>query len=133
MDSMIRALDSNSWMADRDVSDIFLNFQLHCSVKPYIGVDVSSLFEDGKEDKPREKRLWYHWDRNLMGFKSSPYNFVKMALVVEEVVKGDCLDKSNIFQWEHVQLNLPGTSNYTPTKLCGSLNVERMGRFPAIF
>ena len=57
-----------------------------------------------------------------MGFTASPYNSIKMALIAEEVCKGDCFKTGvgcdgkelNPFQWEHVELNLPGTKGYNP-------------------
>jgi hypothetical protein len=53
IDSLVSALDKDSWMTDRDVGDMFLNFLLHESVVPYIGVDLSLLYEAGEEDGPR--------------------------------------------------------------------------------
>ena len=50
-----------------------------------------------------------------MGFKPSPYNSVKMYLVVEEILRGDRLDPENAFQYDHIHLNLPGTSGYNPS------------------
>ncbi len=50
-----------------------------------------------------------------MGFKPSPYNSIKTALVVEEVAKGDRRSESNPFQWDHVRLNLPGNADYDPS------------------
>ena len=32
IDSLVRALDADSWMSDRDIGDMFLNFHLHESV-----------------------------------------------------------------------------------------------------
>jgi len=64
---------------------MFLNFQLHVSVVPFTGVDLSSLYNNLDELGPR----WAMWDRNLMGYMASPYNSIKMALVVEEICKGD--------------------------------------------
>ena len=71
---------------DRDIGDMFLNFQLHHSAIPLTGVDLRPLYKDGAED------LFGFWVRNLMGFKPSPYNSVKVALVVKEVCKGDRLE-----------------------------------------
>ena len=98
---------------------MFLNFQLCPSVVPYTGLDLTPIYEKGEKADPK----WACWDRNLMGFKSSPYNSVKMALVVEEVVKGNRFDvardaegrESNPFQWNSVRLNLPGSRRYDPT------------------
>ena len=58
----------------------------------------------------------------MMGFKPSPYNSVKVALLVEEVCKGDHLvmraglggNKLKPFQWDCMRLNLPGPG-YDPT------------------
>ena len=114
IESLVRALDTDSWMSDRDIGDMFLNFQMHESVWPFAGVDVRPILdEEGKMCKQR----WYYWVRNAMGFKSSPYNSIKMALVViEEVVLGDRRDTSNPYQWDRVRLNLPGTAGYDPSK-----------------
>ena len=118
IDTLVRGTNKDSWMTDRDVGDMFLNFQLHESVVPYTGVDLSSLYEDKDDAGPR----WAVWDRNLMGFASSPYASIRMALVVEEVCRGDRHENGlgldgkelNPFQWDHVRLNLPGTKEYDP-------------------
>ena len=119
LDSLVRSLDRHSWMADRDIGDMFLNFQLHPSVIPYTGVDLKPMYEKG-ESGPR----WAFWDRNLMGFTSSPYNSIKMSLVAEEICKGDRLESGvskldgkelNPFQWKSVRLNLPGSPGYDPS------------------
>jgi hypothetical protein len=62
-------------MTDRDVGDMFLNFQLHESAVPFAGVDLSSLYENSDETRPR----WGFWDRNLMGFALLPYSSIRMA------------------------------------------------------
>ena len=108
MDTLVRAVDADSWMADRDIADMFLNFQLHPSVRPYTGVDLKPAL--GDDASPR----YAYWDRCLMGFTSSPYNAVKTALVVEEVAKGDRHDEANPFHWHSIRLNLPGTPGYDP-------------------
>ncbi len=118
IDSLIRALDEDSWMTNWDVGDMFLNFQLHEDIDPYTGVDLSSLYDNPKEPGPR----WAMWDRNFMGFAASPYDSIKMALVAEEICKGNCFKTGvgwdgkeiNPFQWKGVHLNLPGTKDYDP-------------------
>jgi hypothetical protein len=70
IDSLVRACDMETWMTDRYIGDMFLNFQLHASVVPSTGVDLASLYNDLDEVGPR----WAVWDRNLMGFAASPYN-----------------------------------------------------------
>ena len=112
IDSLIRPLENTSWMTDRDVGDMFLNFPLHKSARIFAGVDIKPIL---KPDDPDQHR-WYQWARNAMGFSPSPYNSIKMSLVVEEIIKGDRFDLKNPFQWEFVRLNLPGTRTYDPSK-----------------
>ena len=85
IDSLACVCDVDTWMTDRDIGDMFLNFQLHASVIPFTGVDRAPLYNDLDKVGPR----WAVWDRNLMGFAASPYNSIKMALVAEEICKGD--------------------------------------------
>jgi hypothetical protein len=58
IDLLVRALDKDLWMMDRNVEDMFLNFQLHESMKPFTGVDLLSLYEMETEPGPR----WAVWD-----------------------------------------------------------------------
>ncbi len=46
---------------------------------------MSSIYENEDEVGPR----WVVRDRNLMEFAASPYNSIKIALVAEEVCRGD--------------------------------------------
>ncbi len=81
-------------------------------------MDLSSLYDNPKELGPR----WAMWDRNLMGFVASPYNSIKMALVAEEICKGNPFKTGvgwdgkeiNPFQWKGVHLNLPRMKDYDP-------------------
>ena len=115
IDTLVRNVGSESWMTDRDVGDMFLNYQLHEEVRPFTAVDLSCL-------RAGDGPAWAVWDRNLMGFAASPYNSIKMALVAEEVCKGDRRDtrvgldgkELNPFQWDRIELNLPGTEGYDP-------------------
>ena len=72
-------------MTDQDMGNMFLNFQLHKSAVLFTGVQLSSLYDSPEEVGLRSAV----WVRNLMGFAPSPYNSVKMALIVEEISKGD--------------------------------------------
>jgi hypothetical protein len=118
IDSFLRGLENSSWMTNQDIGDMFLNFQLHDSVVPFTGVNLSALYETGYDSGLH----WAVWDRNLMGFAASPYNSIKMALVAKEVCRGDLHEEGvgldgkelNPFQWQHVRLNLPGTRDYDP-------------------
>jgi hypothetical protein len=118
IDTLVRALGRDSWMTDRDIGDMFLNFQLHESVVPFMGVNLPSLYENGDDAGPR----WAVWDRNLMGFAALPYSSIRMALVAKEVCRGNRHEEGtgsdgkelNPFQWACIKLNLPDNREYDP-------------------
>ncbi len=88
---------------------------------PFRGVNLSLLYKNGDDARPH----WVVWDRNLMGLAASPYSSIRMALVAEEVCRGDRHEEGigldgkelNPFQWAHIKLNLPGTREYNPCTL----------------
>lgn len=116
IDSITRALDSNSFMMDCDVGEQFLNFPLHRDVWPYTGLDLGPIRSEKDSEEGEEKARWFHWVRMLMGFKPSPYISVKMTLIAEEIVRGDRHDVDNPFHWSTTRLNLPGSKDYDPRK-----------------
>ncbi len=83
IDLLVRAMNKHSWMTDRNIGDMFLNYQLHRLVMPFTRVNLSLLYESNDKVRPR----WAVWDQNLMGFAALPYN--SMALVAEEVCRRD--------------------------------------------
>jgi hypothetical protein len=102
MNSFLRIVDSNSLMEDRDIGEMFLNFQLDPRAMQFAAIDLGPL----KYSKEAQ---------NLMGFKPPPYNSVRMYLVTEEIIRGDRHDPDNAFQYNYVMLNLPGTEGYKPS------------------
>ena len=97
-------------MRDQDLGEMFLLFHLHPNTVRFTGIDLGPL-EFGSEDCFQH---WMCWTRNLMGFKSSPYNSVRMYLISEEIIRGDRHNTANAFQWSTLLLNLPGTPCYWP-------------------
>ena len=112
VESLLRIVDESSFMEDRDVGEMFLNYELHPMVRKFAGVDLRPL-EFTEEECPHR---WLYWTKNLMGFRSSPYNSVKMYLIAEEMIRGERLDSENPFRWHHAELNLPGTTSYNPAR-----------------
>jgi hypothetical protein len=107
---LLRIVDSNTLKIDRDMGEMFLNFGLDPRVWKFAAINLGPL-----ELSPEECRHhWMTWARNLMGFRSLPYNSVKMYLIAEEILKGNRHDPGNAFQYDHVHLNLPGTAKYNP-------------------
>jgi hypothetical protein len=51
-----------------------------------------------------------------MGLKPSPYQTGQAMLFAEDIIWGLRGDPINIFHWSHVEMNLPGSEGYNPTK-----------------
>ncbi len=110
--SLLRITDKGMMMRDQDLSKMFLLFQLHPDTVKFTTVDLGPL-QLTAEECPHQ---WMCRSRNLMGFKSSPYNSIKMYLILEEVIRGDRHDPEKAFQWNSILLNLPGTRGYKPSE-----------------
>jgi hypothetical protein len=97
-------------MSDRDMGEMFHQFQLHEDTVLVAGVNLGPL-QLSTEVCPQRYMVWR---QSLMGFRPSPYNCIRMYLVAEEVIRGDRHDQNNAFQWESLMLNLPGACGYKP-------------------
>ena len=106
----LRSLLKGYYGADLDVGEMFLNWWLGESLRPYAGVDVTHV-RDGRE----QGRCWERWVRNFMGLKDSPFRSLQMMIMAKFIAYGDRTDESNPFRWESVVLNLPGDPDYDPT------------------
>jgi hypothetical protein len=81
----LQAVDEDTYMADVDIGEMFLNFILHRELRSLAGVDLTHYFPtEGKEPK-----CWEAWERAAMGLRSSPYQAVQAMGVAEEVIRGD--------------------------------------------
>jgi hypothetical protein len=98
-------------MCDLDVGEMFLNFILHSDIRSLAGVDLTLYTKEGEKGI-----VWECWQRAAMGLTSSPYQACQGMAFAEEVIRGDRLDLHNIFRWDSVRLNLPGSSAYDPAK-----------------
>jgi hypothetical protein len=54
------------------------------------------------------------WAWLVFGWQSSPYLALCMHVRGLELAKGEPSDQSSTFQWDHVDLNLPGSASYSP-------------------
>ena len=99
-------------MADLDVGEMFLNFNLHHQLQKLCGVDLTH-YCPGIQNS--EVKLHEVWKRAAMGLRSSPYQAVQAMAVAEEVILGNRKLESNIFRWARVRVNLPGQANYDPS------------------
>jgi hypothetical protein len=108
----LRAVEEGTYMADLDIAEMFLNFMLHDELRELSGVDLTELQSASEETMPK---IWERWQRAAMGLKSSPYQCVQGIMVAEELIKGDESDPENVFFWDWVRMNLPGSDDYDPS------------------
>ena len=114
----IRSLLPEYYQCDMDIGEMFLNFPLHTSLRPYAGVDITHVRgKRGKEEdwEVGRERVWERWSRNFMGMTDSPYRSLQLVIVAKHVAYGDRNDDQNPFQWKLVRLNLPGSPDYDPS------------------
>ena len=107
--SYLCAMAPGYHMVDADVGECFLNFYLHETLQPFVGVNLSCFHKKGAKG-----RCWMRWYRAGMGLKSSPYQACQAMMVVEELIKGERRDPTNPFRWDVVVTNLPGSPEYDP-------------------
>ncbi|KAL7569764.1 hypothetical protein ACA910_005707 [Epithemia clementina (nom. ined.)] len=109
-DQLARTLDEGFWCIDNDYGEMFLNFWLHPELEQYSGMDFTPLY-----GKRNNGQLWIEaWTRCPMGQSSSPFVTIQQTRRLKRLILGDSQDRHNIFQWEQVKLNLPGTVEYQP-------------------
>ena len=110
----LRGVNPGTFMGDIDIGDMFLNFILHERIRPHAGVDLTPYFPEELNEEQRAT-LWEHWCRCAMGLTSSPYQAVQAVLHAEERIRGNPSDPLNIFRWDDIKLNLPGSPDYDPS------------------
>jgi hypothetical protein len=108
----LRFVTKDSFMGDLDIGDMFHNFILHERVQVLAGIDLTTFYP--VELSQGVRTIWERWKRCAMGLKSSPYNTIQGALYAEEVIRGDPKARENVFRWDEVSLNLPGSPSYQP-------------------
>jgi hypothetical protein len=110
---MLRTLAPGFWGGDNNYGDMFLNFWLHINLQQFCGVDLTTLFPE-ELDGTSKTALWEVWAQPPMGVRPSPYHqAVQGALVVKPLALGDPADTTNVFQWDRLDLNLPGSNIYS--------------------
>lgn len=114
VEAHLRCVEAGSYMGDIDIGEMFLNFMLHQRMQQHAGVDLTPFFPE--ELTPERRVIWEHWSRCGMGFRFSPYQAVQGILFAEAVIRGDQNESTNVLQWDHIDLNLPGSPTYNPSK-----------------
>ena len=105
-----RRMWTGVYIGDFDVGEMFYNFPLNDNDQHLHGV---LLPED----------LWHVfgctagvWTRPPMGFTPSPYLAGRLMMLAIEYAKGNPNDPRSPFRFSEVKLNLPGMTDYDPSK-----------------
>lgn len=115
VESLLRAVEPGTYMCDTDVGEMFLNFMLHEEVKTLCGVDFTLYYPE--EVEKGIGHLWERWCRCAMGLTTSPYQAIQGMMWAKEIMMGDRTDAHNVFRWSKLQMNLPGMTDYDPTRM----------------
>lgn len=141
IESVMMNADEETWMGDLDLGEMFLNFWLDEQLRPYAGVDVTSLGRRELNDKGELvyvhqdliHRIWERWERTCMGLKSSPYVCTQTFGWCEDAIRGNRMDEKNPLNWDRVILNLPGSDGYDPSKPWVHRICKATGRLASFF
>ena len=86
---------------------------LHEELSQYSGVDVWEVRltdpGDAAWETERGPGPWEHWELNWMGLQDSPYRSLQWQVCLKFEVYGDRKDTANLFHWDRVEFNLPGS------------------------
>ena len=109
-DVLICTLDEEFWCVDNDYGEMFLNFWLHPDLQAYSGMDLTPILGKNKNGELQIEG----WRRCPVGQSPSPFNMVQQTRRLKQVMLGNPHDQENVFRWEKVHLNLPGSIEYQP-------------------
>ncbi|KAL7559397.1 hypothetical protein ACA910_008018 [Epithemia clementina (nom. ined.)] len=109
-DALVNTLDDGYWCINNDYGEMFLNFWLHPELQQFSGMDFTTLYGPSKDGGMNIEV----WARCPMGQSPSSYITVQQTRHLKRIMFGDRTNPNNVFAWNHVLLNLPGTANYQP-------------------
>jgi hypothetical protein len=112
MNNLIRTLGDGYFCIDNDYGEMLLNFWLHPELPQYSGMDITPLYGPKKSDT-KELRI-ETWMKTPMGQAASPYSSIQQSRLLKQKLVGNPEDEDNVFRWNHVDLNLPGSESYSP-------------------
>jgi hypothetical protein len=97
--SLLRALEIDTFMADSDIGEMFLNFMLEERCVRLAGVDLIHYVQMG-EGALEGKIHLVQWGRCLMGGIFSSYQTGQGMGHAKELIMGDPNDEQNVYQWK---------------------------------
>ena len=122
VNTLLRTVETGTFMGDGDIGDQFHNFMLHPSLQSFVGVDFRVFPQDpGDKETTSLSHHQEHWERLCMGLRPSPYMATQSQHRAEERVL--CPSQAvlstlphNPFEWDAIQDNCPGNEDYNPQR-----------------
>ena len=114
--SSLRLLTPASYCGDMDLGEMFLNFPMDHTLRPYAGVDlrpIKPFLPTGLLSPPSLFKI--RWNRLFMGMLPSPYHAVEQFYLAEEVARGSPFEPDNPCGFDSILFNIPGSADYDPT------------------
>lgn len=118
IDSVCRTMDVGYWSVDNDYGEMFLNFWLHEDLRPFVGVDLTGLFPERVKARSDGGSGTFQVvsDKQVMGLSPAPYGSCQAGARARVIARGDRENTHNVFRWDKVVLNLPGSESYDPSR-----------------
>jgi hypothetical protein len=107
-------IEPGTFIADVDIGEMLLNFFLDPRIRRFSGVDFTKFYPEELDDT--KKVIWGKWNRCAMGFCPCPFFTIQALAWLEEKIFGNRNDLENVFHWEALKMNLPGSATYNPSK-----------------
>ncbi len=111
----LRALREGYYQCDLDIGEQFLNYKLHQLLRELSGVDVRKVRSRDPDNGAWEATRagnWERWERNWMGLQDFPYRSLQWQTRLKLEVYGNRRALDNLFHWDRVVFNLPGSKGY---------------------
>jgi hypothetical protein len=110
--SLPRIVDLGTFIGDLAIGKISLNFFMDKVIFSFAGVDQTQFLGEDGDSSLNSRR----WGRCGLGLMPSPFVAVQTMAWLEETIKGEQSDPSNVFHWDGFRLDLPGSATYDPAK-----------------
>jgi hypothetical protein len=115
LNTYLRRLEVGAYAGDFDIGEQFHNYILHESEQIFCGVEVPEILMEKLKQEGLQIEKYMRWNRLVFGWQSSPYLALRMFSRALDYAKGAPEKTNNLFSWNRVVLNLPGSDGYDPS------------------
>jgi hypothetical protein len=110
----MRIVEPGTFMTDVYIGEMFQNFFLDPRIRWFAGLDFTKLYPEELDEI--KKVIWEKWNHCDMGFRPCHFITIQALAWLEKKIFGDRNDLENVFHWDSLKMNLPGSAKYHPIK-----------------